>query len=88
MNFTSKRINLTGILLLLGFVAVAAGLFSKVPARSRESKSPAGNCASGASCCGGAVMNVTLPPGHPPVPGFTTNSGCDHSSGTGTNLAK
>lgn len=41
MNFIAKRINLIGISLLLGFTAVAAGLYFDVPARLQKSKSSA-----------------------------------------------
>lgn len=133
MNFIAKRTNLIGILLLLSFTAVAAGLYFDVPTRPQKAKpaastssekfvcpmhpdvvsARAGDCpkcgmalvaaskikaASGgcghdveaeSACCGKTgTSEMTLPPGHPPVPGFKTSSGCDHGAGMGTNPAK
>ena len=38
MNFSAKRINLIGILLLLGFTTVAARMYFDVPGRVQKSK--------------------------------------------------
>jgi hypothetical protein len=130
MNFIAKRINLIGILLLLGFTAIAAGMYFDVPARVQKPLTTAkvaenyvcpmhhevvsakpGDCpkcgmalvvaskvSSTPSGCGGemesgccnkpATDELALPPGHRPVPGFKTQSGCDHGSSTVTNLSK
>ena len=134
MNCIAKRINLLGILLLLGFTAVAAGLYFDVPARMQKSRPAAtatekyvcpmhhevlsakpGNCpkcgmalvaTSGAAltvdsaphgcgaemenrCCNKTAIEApALPPGHPPIPGFKTPSGCDYASGAITNSSQ
>jgi len=42
----------------------------------------------GGGCCATGLGELRLPPGHPPVPGFTAHSGCDHSSDAVTNSPK
>jgi len=134
MNLITKRINLIGILLLLGFTAIAAGLYFDGPARVQKSKpataateiylcpmhhdvvsakpgdcpkcgmalvaaspavpkvepAPSGCGAKMASgCCAyTATDELVLPPGHPPIPGFKIQSGCDPALGAVTNSSK
>lgn len=42
----------------------------------------------GGGCCSSAVRPPELPPGHPPISGFSNQSGCDHTSEAVTNSAK
>lgn len=46
--------------------------------------------AESSGCCGAktTTAELTLPPGHPPIAGYTVQSGCDHSNGATTNATK
>jgi hypothetical protein len=69
---------------------MALVLASKISATEAHAGCGSENEGEAHGCCGKkeTAAELPLPPGHPPVAGYTVQSACDHSGGSATNVAK